>query len=239
MKSAGIALRTVLDAVAAAVRPGINTFELERIARSKIRELGVKPAFYRYRNYPCYLCTSINEEIVHGIPREGKRLREGDIISIDCGVRVDGYYSDAAVTLPVGEVEPRIQRLIDVTREALEKGISEARVGNRVGHISFAIQQHVQQHGFYVIKDFVGHGIGKQLHEEPQVPNYGVPEEGHLLTEGMVLAIEPMVSMGTSLSRVLEDGWTAVTADRSCSAHFEDCVAITTSGPLVLTKGFN
>jgi methionyl aminopeptidase len=203
----------------------------------KIAELGAKPAFKGYCDYPCVLCTSVNEEIVHGIPSEKRTLKEGDIVSIDCGVVLDGYYGDAAITVPVGgEVKPELQKLLSVTEESLYKGIEQARVGNSIGDVGAAVQQHVEAAGFSVVRDFVGHGIGTKLHEEPQIPNFGSRGHGTKLREGMVLAIEPMVNYGRPDAKVLGDKWTAVTVDGSFSAHFEHCVAVTKDGPVILTQ---
>ena len=236
MRRAGRIVRQVLDAVAATVAPGISTMELERVAEKKIRELGAKPAFKGYYDYPCVLCTSINQEVVHGIPSEKRKLAEGDIVSIDCGVILEGYFGDAAVTLPVGEIGEEAGKLIAITCESLYRGIEAAREGNRLGDIGAAVQEHVEAAGFSVVREFVGHGIGTKLHEDPQVPNYGVREQGLKLREGMVIAIEPMVNAGGASVRVLEDKWTAVTQDGRPSAHFEHCVAITKDGPVILTE---
>jgi methionyl aminopeptidase len=211
--------------------------DLERAAEKKIKELGARPAFKGYHDYPCVLCTSVNQEIVHGIPSHRRVLKAGDIVSIDCGVVVDGYYADAAITVPVGgEIAPELQRLLDVTRESLNRGIQAARLGNSVGDVGAAVQEYVEANGFSVVREFVGHGIGRQLHEEPQVPNFGVRGHGARLEEGMVLAIEPMVNAGRPGARLLSDNWTAVTEDGSYSAHFEHCVAVTKNGPLILTE---
>jgi methionyl aminopeptidase len=211
--------------------------DLERAAEKKIRELGAKPAFKGYLNYPCVLCTSVNQEIVHGIPSERRVLKAGDIVSIDCGVVLDGYYGDAAVTVAVGEsVAPEVQKLLEITRASLYRAIEKARVGNTVGDLGSAVQEMVEANGFSVVREFVGHGIGTRLHEDPQVPNFGTPGHGARLQEGMVLAIEPMVNAGRPGSRVLEDNWTAVTEDGSFSAHFEHCVAVTKDGPVILTE---
>ena len=212
------------------IRPGITTLQLDQLAEECIRDRGGIPAFKGYRNFPKTLCASINDQVVHGIPSD-RVLIEGDIIGLDLGAIVGGFYGDAAVTVSVGNVSPEIARLLTVTKEALEKGISQAVVGNRLSDISHAIQSHVETAGYSVVRDFVGHGIGRQLHEEPQVPNYGRPGQGPRLRVGMVLAIEPMVNMGGYAVRVLDDGWTAVTCDRSLSAHFEHTVAIQPSGP--------
>ncbi len=237
MRRSGHVVRQVLDAVAQMVTPGVSTMDLERAAERKIRELGAKPAFKGYYDYPCVLCTSVNQEIVHGIPSEKRALKAGDIVSIDCGVVLDGYYGDAAVTVPVGDsVPPEVNKLLEVTRTSLYRGIEAARVGNTVGDVGANVQEWVEANGFSVVREFVGHGIGTHLHEDPQVPNYGVRGQGPKLREGMVLAIEPMVNAGRPGARVLEDRWTAVTEDGSFSAHFEHCVAITQDGPVILTE---
>ena len=236
MRRSGHAVREVLDAVKALVRPGITTMDLERAADQKIRDLGGMPAFKGYQAYPCVLCTSVNQEIVHGIPSEKRMLKEGDIVSIDCGVVLDGYYGDAAITVPVGEVKPELHKLLEVTEQSLYKGIEKMRIGNTVQDVGSAVQDWVEKHGFSVVREFVGHGIGTKLHEDPQVPNYGIPGHGPKLREGMVLAIEPMVNAGKPGTRVLDDKWTAVTEDGSYSAHFEHCVAVTKNGPMILTQ---
>jgi len=237
MRRSGRIVRAVLDHVRTLVVPGATTMDLERAAEKKIRELGAKPAFKGYYDYPCVLCTSVNEEIVHGIPSEKRTLKAGEIVSIDCGVVLDGYYGDAAITVPVGDsVEPEMRKLLEVTEASLYKGIEQARVGNAVGDVGAAVQEYVEANGFSVVREFVGHGIGTKLHEEPQVPNFGSRGHGPRLREGMVLAIEPMVNYGKPGARVLDDKWTAVTADGSCSAHFEHCVAVTKEGPLILTQ---
>jgi len=237
MRKSGRIVREVLDHVRALVRPGATTMDLERAAEQKIRELGAKPAFKGYYDYPCVLCTSVNEEIVHGIPSEKRVLQAGDIVSIDCGVVLDGYYGDAAITVPVDDsVKPEVRKLLEVTEASLYKGIEQARVGNAVGDVGAAVQEFVEANGFSVVREFVGHGIGTKLHEEPQVPNFGSRGHGARLRPGMVLAIEPMVNFGKPGARVLDDKWTAVTADGSCSAHFEHCVAVTKEGPLILTQ---
>jgi len=218
------------------VAPGISTLELDLEVEALIRRLGAEPAFKGYRGFPATICISINEEVVHGIPAAHRRIKEGDIVGIDLGAIVDGYYADAAFTLAVGEIPSKVERLIDVTREALELAIVASRPGKRLGDISSTVQRHVESAGFGVVRSFVGHGIGRQLHEDPQVPNFGEPGKGPVLRPGMVLAIEPMVTMGHWEVRVLEDRWTAVTADGSLAAHFEETVAITEHGPDVLTR---
>ncbi len=236
MRRSGHIVRQVLEATREAVAPGRSTMDLERIAERTIRDLGAKPAFKGYYDYPCVLCTSINNEIVHGIPSEQRLLKPGDIVSIDTGVVLDGYYGDAAITVPVGELTAELQKLLEVTRESLEHGIEAARVGNTVGDVGAAVQGVVEANGFSVVREFVGHGIGTKLHEEPQVPNFGKPGYGPKLRDGMVLAIEPMVNMGRPETRVLDDKWTAVTEDGSYSAHFEHCIAVTRNGPVILTE---
>lgn len=237
MRHSGRILRQVLDSVRELAVPGASTMDLERASAKKIKELGAKSAFQGYHDYPCVLCTSVNQEIVHGIPSSRRVLKAGDIVSIDCGVVVDGYYADAAITVPVGgETTPELQRLMEVTRQSLYRGIEQARVGNSVGDVGAAVQEYVEANGFSVVREFVGHGIGRQLHEEPQVPNFGVRGHGPRLEEGMVLAIEPMVNAGRPGARLLNDNWTAVTEDGSYSAHFEHCVAVTKDGPLILTE---
>ena len=236
MRRAGLILSEVKDRLRALVRPGITTKEIDADVEAFILSRKARSAFKGYRGFPATVCTSINEEVVHGIPSTKRRLKEGDIIGLDLGCIVDGYYADCAITLPVGPVPARVQELLDVTRESLDKAIVQCRAGNRLGDISHAVQSHCESHGFAVVRAFVGHGIGKQLHEEPQVPNFGDPGRGALLKPGMVLAIEPMITMGSWEVRVLEDRWTAVTADGSLAAHFEDTIAITEDGPDVLTR---
>jgi methionyl aminopeptidase len=236
MRHSGRIVRQVLEHVRGLVAPGVTTMELERAAAKKIEELGATPAFKGYYDYPCVLCTSINQEIVHGIPSEKRVLKAGDIVSIDCGVVLDGYFGDAAITVPVEDVTLELQRLLKVTEASLYRGIEAARVGNTVGDVGAAVQDFVEANGFSVVREFVGHGIGTRLHEEPQVPNFGVRGHGARLREGMVLAIEPMVNFGKPGTRLLSDKWTAVTEDGSCSAHFEHCVAVTKNGPLILTQ---
>ena len=237
MRRSGHIVRQVLDHVRDLIVPGASTMDLERAAEQKMRDLGAKPAFKGYYDYPCVLCTSVNEEIVHGIPSEKRLLQTGDIVSVDCGVVLDGYYGDAAITVPVGEeVTPELQELLSVTEASLYRGIDQARLGNAIGDVSAAVQEYVESHGFSVVREFVGHGIGTHLHEEPQVPNFGTPGQGARLLEGMVIAIEPMVNSGKPEARGLSDKWTAVTVDGSYSAHFEHCVAVSRDGPMILTQ---
>lgn len=236
MAEASRVVAEVLAIVRDVVCPGISTDELDRIAEEAIRARGAVPAFKGYRNYPKTLCASVNEQVVHGIPSK-RKLKEGDIIGLDLGAIVGGFYGDSAVTVAVGRIPDRTAKLVQVTEEALYLGIKQAVVGNRLTDISNAVQQHAESAGFSVVTEFVGHGIGRQLHEEPQVPNYGKPSQGPRLQPGMVLAIEPMVNMGRSAVRVLEDRWTAVTVDGSLSAHFEHTIAIQPSGaPRILSQ---
>lgn len=236
MRRSGRIVRQVLEYVRGMVAPGVSTMDLERAAEKKIEELGAKPAFKGYYDYPCVLCTSINQEIVHGIPSEKRVVKAGDILSIDCGVVLDGYYGDAAITVPVNEVSEDVKKLLEVTEASLYRGIEAARMGNTVGDVGAAVQELVEANGFSVVREFVGHGIGTRLHEEPQVPNFGIRGHGARLREGMVLAIEPMVNIGEPGTKLLSDKWTAVTEDGSFSAHFEHCVAVTKNGPLILTQ---
>lgn len=236
MYRAGQVVWQVLTALQEMVRPGVSTMDLEMFAAGRTAELGARPAFKGYLGYPCVLCTSINEEVVHGIPSATRKLREGDIVSIDFGAELDGYYGDAAVTVPAGKVAPEAEALLRVTRESLDRAIEKVRPGNRLSDVSHAVESWVLQHGYNVVREFVGHGIGTRMHEEPQLPNYGDPGHGPRLQPGMVLAIEPMVNAGGAAVRVLEDKWTAVTTDRSRSAHFEHTVAVTSNGPWILTR---
>jgi len=237
MRRSGRIVRDILDDLRAMVAPGVTTMDLEKAAERKILESGAKPAFKGYYDYPCVLCTSVNEEIVHGIPSEKRVLKAGDIVSIDCGVVLDGYYGDAAITVAVGDsVSPERQKLLEVTEQSLYKAIEQVKIGNKVSDIGAAVQEYVEANGFSVVREFVGHGIGTKLHEEPQVPNFRSRGADTRLREGMVLAIEPMVNSGRPEARVLDDKWTAVTADGSSSAHFEHCVAVTRDGPLILTQ---
>ncbi len=225
----------ILEALKKIIRPGVTTFELDRYCEELTLQKGAKPAFKGYRGYPFSLCTSVNEEVVHGMPSD-RKLREGDIVSLDFGIYHQGLYGDAAVTVPVGEVSDEAGRLMRVTEEALYKAIEQTRAGNRLGDISAAIQNHVEAAGYSVVRDLVGHGIGRSLHEDPQVPNYGREGRGIELRPGIVLAIEPMVNAGTYAVKVLQDGWTVVTADGKLSAHFEHSVAITENGPFILSR---
>jgi methionyl aminopeptidase len=234
MRAANALVADVLAELRALVTPGVTTADLDAHAEGRVRDRGAEPAFKGYHGYPATICASVNEEVVHGIPSR-RDLREGDIVSIDLGVLLDGFFGDAAVTVPVGRVSERTAELLRVTEEALHRGLAKARIGSRISDIGHAVQEHVEAHGFSVVREFVGHGIGASLHEEPQIPNYGGPGRGPRLVEGMVLAIEPMVNMGKAAVKVLGDGWTAVTRDGQPSAHFEHTVAVTGKGPLVLT----
>jgi methionyl aminopeptidase len=226
-----------LQSLAEAARPGVTTKEMDRLARESIERAGARPAFLGYRGYPATLCISVNEEVVHGIPGP-RRLEEGDIVGLDLGCIVDGFYGDAARTVTVGKVSEGSARLVKVTEEALFAGISMCEPGRRVGDIGHAVQRHAESHGYSVVRDFVGHGIGTSLHEDPQVPNYGPAGRRERLVAGMCLAIEPMLNVGRPDVKVLEDGWTAVTADRSRSAHFELTVAVTEHGPWILSEPY-
>jgi methionyl aminopeptidase len=235
MRAANQLVARVLEALRPLVVPGGTTAEIDREAERLVRDAGAVPAFKGYRGYPATVCASVNDEVVHGIPSK-RTLKAGDILSLDMGVKLDGFYGDCAATMPVGGIAPEVERLLAVTREALVRGIAQVRVGGRVSDIGHAVQTTVEANGFSVVREFVGHGIGAQLHEEPQVPNYGPAGRGARLAEGMVLAIEPMVNMGRPAVKVLGDGWTAVTVDGSWSAHFEHTVAVTADGPWVLTE---
>jgi methionyl aminopeptidase len=236
MHRAGLVVWNVLNELKQIVRPGMTTMDLEKYAERRVMEQGGRPAFKGYRGYPCVLCTSINAEVVHGIPSATRRIEEGDILSLDFGVEMEGYYGDAAVTIPVGGIAPETERLLRVTRESLDRAIDQARPGNRLSDISHAVQSWVERNGFSVVRELVGHGIGTRMHEDLQLPNYGEPGHGPRLREGMTLAIEPMVNVGKPAIRILDDEWTAVTADGSLSAHFEHTVAITSNGPWILTR---
>jgi methionyl aminopeptidase len=236
MRAANLIVRDVMNHLSEKICAGVTTIELDKIAADLIRGKGAKPAFLGYRGYSHTLCTSVNEEVVHGIP--GKRaLKDGDIIGVDCGVFYNGFYGDSAKTFAVGNVSVEAEKLLKVTEESLYIGIEKARVGNRLFDISAAIQKHVEASGFSVVRDFVGHGIGTSLHEDPQIPNFGEPGTGIKLREGMVLAFEPMVNIGGWKIKVLDDKWTVVTLDGSLSAHFEHSVAILMDGPYILSRG--
>jgi len=235
MREAGRLVGEVLTELAGHVAVGVSTGDLDALAEKRIRQAGATPAFKGYHGYPAAICASINDEVIHGIPSGRRLLQGGDIISIDVGAALDGYFGDSAITLPVGAVSEQAATLLRVTDEALQKAIEQVRPGSRVSDISAAVQRHVESHGFSVVREFVGHGIGQKMHEEPQVPNYGEPGRGPRLTEGMVLAIEPMVNAGKAAVKVLADGWTAVTRDGSLSAHFEHTVAVTAGDPWILT----
>ena len=236
MRRANQIVVDVLNDLRESVRPGISTMELEERARKMLKkESKVKPAFLGYRGYPAVLCASLNEEVVHGIPSEKRILKEGDILSIDFGVEKDGFFGDAAITIPVGKINDQKATLLKITRECLEKAIAALVPGNHLSDIAKAVQGHAEAHGFSVVYQFVGHGIGRKMHEEPQIPNCGTPRPNVRLTPGMVLAIEPMINSGAAEVEVLEDGWTAVTADRKPSAHFEKSVAVREHGPDVLS----
>jgi methionyl aminopeptidase len=234
-KASQIVART-LQILSRYVQPGITTLELDAIAEAEIRKTGARPAFKGYRGFPRTLCVSINEEIVHGIPSARRKLKEGDIVSLDLGTIWDGFYGDAARTFAVGTITKDAEKLIDVTKRSLEVAIEQARPGNRIGDIGFAVQNLVEGYGYSVVREFVGHGIGRNLHEDPQIPNYGKPGQGPRIKTGMVFAIEPMVCQGGPEVEILQDNWTAITRDRSLAAHFEHSVAITEDGPVVLSE---
>jgi methionyl aminopeptidase len=235
MRKSNAIVAAILEELGKKIRAGVKTIELDRLSEDLALKKGARPAFKGYRGYPYSLCTSVNSEVVHGMPSE-RELKEGDIVSLDFGILNDGYYGDAAVTVPVGEITPEARRLLKITEEALYRGIAEVKAGNRLGDISAAIQGHVEAAGYSVVRDLVGHGIGKSLHEDPQVPNYGSGGRGIELKPGMVFAIEPMVNEGTYRVEILRDGWTVVTADGKLSAHFEHSVAITENGPVILSR---
>lgn len=235
IRQAGKKLARILDEIKKQVRPGVTTAQLDKFTEELIIKLGARPAFKGYRGFPANICASINEEIVHGIP--GNRvIKDGDIVSIDVGIKLDGYFADAAFTMPLGRVNNNLNKLIDITRKALFAGIKNAKVDNYLSDISCSIQNLVESNGFSVVRDFVGHGIGKMMHEDPEIPNFGRPKTGPKLKAGMVFAIEPMVNMGTWEIELLDNGWTAVTKDRKPSAHFEHTIAITENGPQILTE---
>jgi methionyl aminopeptidase len=234
MRTSGILLRQVFNEIGKNVAPGVTTAELDLVARKCIEAGGARPAFLGYMGYPATLCTSVNEEVVHGIP-SSRRLNEGDIVSIDCGLVLSGFYADTATTYAVGQVSDEADALLKATRDSLDQAIQQMVVGNRIGTVSAAVQQHVEALGYSVVRDYTGHGIGRAMHEPPQMPNFGEPDTGFRLRPGLVLAIEPMVNVGTFKTRTLKDGWTVITADGKLSAHFEHTVAVTEAGPLILT----
>ena len=235
LREAGHIVAATLQKVREAAVVDITTLELDRIAEEYIRSCGAVPAFKGYQGFPGTLCTSVNEEVVHGIPGL-RKLKHGDIVSIDCGAVINGYNGDAAITLAIGELDADVQQLLDVTEESLYKGIAQALVGNRLSDISHAVQVHAESYGYGVVRDLVGHGIGRNMHEDPQIPNYGIPGRGPRLKSGMALAIEPMINLGTYEVETLDDGWTVVTRDAKRSAHFEHTIIITEQGPQILTK---
>ncbi len=235
MRQAGLVVAEILERLAGLVKPGITTATLDHFAENYLAERGIKASFKGYNGFPASVCVSVNEEVVHGIPGK-RRLNEGDIVSIDMGVIVNGWHGDAAITVPVGEVDPEIMRLLKVTEESLYQGIKAAQVGARLGMVSHAIQSYVETAGFSVVRQYVGHGIGRQMHEDPPVPNYGRQDRGPVLAEGMTIAIEPMVNVGGYEVLVRPDNWTVYTKDGSYSAHFEHTVAITSNGPEILTR---
>jgi methionyl aminopeptidase len=234
MRRAGEVVAAAIEEARAAVRPGVTTAELDQVAARVIASNGAQPSFLGYRGFPATICTSVNSEIVHGIPGR-KTLREGDLVKLDVGAVVDGFHADSAVTIPVGEPSPEALKLIETTERALWAGLAEAKAGRRLGDIGAAVQTVAEGAGFSVVREYVGHGVGRSLHEEPPVPNYGAPGKGFKLSEGLVIAIEPMVNVGGFETRLLGDGWTVVTADGSLSAHFEHTVAVMPDGPWVLT----
>lgn len=236
IRRASLIVADTLEALRERIRPGVNTLALDELAEKIITQQGGRPAFKGYKGYPATLCASVNDQVVHGLPSRSVVLKNGDIISLDIGVFLDGFYGDAAITVPVGNVSKAAARLIRTAEEALLKGIAAARPGERLYDISYAIQSHAEAHGYSVVRDFVGHGIGRSLHEDPQIPNFGEPGKGPRIKAGMVLAIEPMINEGESATVILDDKWTAVTADGSLSAHFEHTVAVTSDGPVILTK---
>ena len=236
MRAGGHILADVVDHLRETVKPGLSTLEIDEDVEAFIRSRGALPAFKGYRGFPATVCISINDEVVHGIPSAHRRIKEGDIVGLDLGCIVEGYYADCAFTLAIGDVPPKVQQLLDITRESLDVAIAECRAGRRLSDVSHAVQAHVERHGFSVVRAFVGHGIGRALHEDPQIPNFGDPGRGPQLRPGMVLAIEPMVTMGSWEVKVLDDGWTAVTRDGSLAAHFEHTIAVTDDGPEVLTS---
>lgn len=236
MRVAGGIVRETLELVRGLVKPGATTMDLERAAEAHILSRGAKPAFKGYHGFPCVLCTSVNEQVVHGIPNAKRILHEGDIVSVDCGTIIDGFYGDSAITVAVGKISADAERLMRVTEQSLRAAIDVVKPGATLGDVGWAVQKVCEAEGFSVVRDFVGHGIGSHMHEDPQVPNFGIPGRGMKLREGMVIAIEPMVNAGGPDVKVLGDGWTAVTTDGSLSAHFEHTVAVTASGARILTE---
>lgn len=236
MREAGKRTREILELVRSLVKPGVTTYDLDKAAEDKLKEWGIRPAFKGYHGYPAVLCTSVNDEVVHGIPSKKRVLKEGDVVSVDFGLFYEGYVGDSAITIPVGKIDEKTARLLKTTEESLYAGIKAVKPGATLGDIGAAVQRVVEREGFSVVRDFVGHGVGTQMHEDPQVPNYGKPGRGLKLREGMVIAIEPMVNAGTYEVEVLDDGWTAVSADGSMSAHFEHTVAVTANGVRILTE---
>ena len=235
MRAAGKTTAKILDAMCQVAKPGVSTWDLDQLAEKMCKEAGVTPAFKGYHGFPACVCISVNDEVVHGIPSKKRVLKDGDIVGLDFGVIQDGWFGDTARSVAIGKVTPAAEKLLKVTQESLMKGIAEAKVGNRVFDIGHAVQSHAEAAGYSVVREFVGHGIGRALHEDPQVPNYGPKGKGMVLKAGMVIAIEPMINAGRPDVRVLGDGWTAVTTDKSLSAHFEHTVAITEAGPIILT----
>ena len=236
LREANLVVSEVLDVLEAAAKPGMTTWELDEIAAARLKSLNAESAFLGYHDYPAVLCTSVNEVVVHGIPRKDVILKNGDLLSIDFGAFKDGWCGDSARTIPIGVVSPEARALMDATRESLDRAIEVCVIGNRLGDIGHAVQSHVEARGYSVVRQFVGHGIGRRMHEDPHVPNYGVKGRGLRLSEGLVVAIEPMINLGGPEVLTEEDGWTAVTKDGSLSAHFEHSVAITESGPVVLSR---
>lgn len=234
MRRSGKITAKVLTDLMLAAKPGMSTAEIDALAEKGIRELGGEPTFKGYRGYPASVCTSVNDRVVHGIPN-GEVLREGDLLSIDLGTTLEGYVSDSAVTVPIGAVSPQARRLLDVTQECLMLGIEQMRIGNHVGDIGHAVQRHAEANGYGVVRVLVGHGVGTSMHEDPQVPNYGKRGTGAKMRPGLVLAVEPMITQGTHEVKILEDGWTVVTADGKLAAHFEHTIALTQDGPRILT----
>lgn len=237
IRRASLIVAEILELLKEHIQPGVTTWDLNVLSEELALGRDAKPAFKGYHGFPYSLCTSVNEEVVHGMPSKQRQLSEGDIISIDFGVVIDGYYGDAAVTVPVGKIASHAERLCRVAEQSLYEGIKQAVVGNRLSDISHSIQEHVESHGYSVVREFVGHGIGQHLHESPQIPNYGPPGKGVKLKAGMVFAIEPMINLGGAAVEILKDQWTAVTVDRSLSAHFEHTIAITENGPDILSRG--